>query len=151
MPQGPQDAVRAGELDAETRDALTFEVAFFEGILSRRPDMLDALRPLAHAYTELGYFEDGLAIDRRICRLDTGDPVAVYNLACSHALTGQVNEALDALERAWDLGYRDPEHMRRDRDLAALQGLARFQLLLRRGRSASAHSGWEGREPGGSA
>lgn len=149
MPQGPQDAIRAGELDAETRDALTFEVAFFEGVLSRRPDMLDALRSLAHAYTELGYFEDGLAIDRRVCRLDRSDPVAIYNLACSHALTGQVDEALDALERAWDLGYRDPDHMRRDRDLASLQGCDRFQALLRRGCPTSARFGLEGRESGG--
>lgn len=142
MPKGPRHAARYRRLDAATREALHFEVHFLEGVLSRRPAMLPALTTVAHAYTELGYYADGLEADRRICDLAPDDPVARYNLACSLALTDRPDDAIAALEEAWALGYRDADHMRRDADLASLHELPRFRALLRR--QDSIHPGRQG-------
>ncbi len=55
---------------------------------------------------------------------------ALYNLACAHALGGRSADALGALERSIEAGYSDPEHMRRDPDLAALREDAEFERLV---------------------
>ena len=60
------------------------------------------------------------------------DPTAHYNLGCSLALVGRVEEALDALEQAEDLGYDDAEHLLADEDLASLRGESRFRSLAER-------------------
>ena len=39
---------------------LDFEISFLEGVLKHRPNYIDALAPLAEAYTRRGLFEKGL-------------------------------------------------------------------------------------------
>jgi len=97
----------------------------------RRPEDVHALSELGHVLTRLGRFEEGLGIDRRLGRLLPEDPTVHYNLACSLALLGREEEALDALEQSIDLGYRDVEHMLEDPDLLRLRPLARFRDLAR--------------------
>lgn len=55
-----------------------------------------------------------------------------YNLACARARAKQKREALDALEQAVALGYRDAEHALADPDLESLHGDRRFDELIRR-------------------
>jgi Flp pilus assembly protein TadD len=82
--------------------------------------------------TRLGRLEEGLAHDRRLCELVPGDPTAHYNLACSLALLGHLEDALSELELAVELGYDDPAHLARDEDLVRLRGMQRFQDLIAR-------------------
>ena len=109
-----------------------FLVRFYETELGRRPGNLQVLVDLGHLYTELGRFDDGLAIDRRLATALPEDPTVVYNLACSLALTGSHDEAFEALASAVDLGYDDVDHLRADGDLDALRGDPRFATLLER-------------------
>ena len=44
-----------------------------------------------------------------------------YNLACSYSLTGNFNQAVAALERALNLGYRDFKWLSQDPDLSELR------------------------------
>ena len=67
---------------------LDFEISFLEGVLKHRPNYIDALAPLAEAYTRRGFFEKGLEIDKRLAFLCQDDPVVHYNLACSYVLSG---------------------------------------------------------------
>ena len=53
-----------------------------------------------------------------------------YNAACSSALAGDSKRAIDYLQRADDLGFRDPEVMKADPDLETVRLNPRFQLLL---------------------
>lgn len=99
---------------------LDFEISFFGGIVERRPDYVEALIPLAEAYTRKGLREEGLQIDQRLSRLCKDDPIVYYNLACSLALAEKVDEALSALHQAIRLGYRDFAYMRKDPDLHSL-------------------------------
>jgi tetratricopeptide (TPR) repeat protein len=115
----------------ETQD-LAFEISFYEGILTEDPDFVDALLPLAEAYTRAGLHGKGLEADRRLARLCPKNPTVHYNLACSYALTGHPDEALAALEHAIELGYRDADFMLKDKDLASLHDDERFARLLAR-------------------
>ncbi len=112
--------------------SLDFEVAFYERARRRDPDSGPVLEALGHAYTQSGRLEDGLTVDRRLVELRPGDPIARYNLACSHALLGDKSEALDALERAIELGYDDREHLEKDSDLDSLRSEPRFVALIAR-------------------
>ena len=70
-----------------------------------------------------------IAFENQI-RLEPGSNAA-YNLACAHALNGDPDHALEALDRAIAGGYGDADHMREDHDLASLRGLRRFDELVR--------------------
>ena len=112
-------------------ESLDFEIQFFEGVVKRSPEYIDALVPLAEAYTRKGLYEKGLEIDMRLSRLCKSDPIVYYNLACSLALVGKKREAVKALKQAIDLGYDDLTHLRKDADLKCLQGMPAFEKLLK--------------------
>jgi tetratricopeptide (TPR) repeat protein len=109
-----------------------FEIEFFEGIARREPDYWEVLSVLGNHYTAAKRYEDGLSVDERLAALRPNDAVVYYNLACSYSLVGKVPMALDALEKALSLGYRDFLHMMRDKDLAEARKDKRFKGLLSR-------------------
>ncbi len=108
------------------------ELRFLEGLARRLPGEDRVLQALGDLYTRVGHFHKGLSMDRTLVTRRPADPVAWYNLACSHALLEQREQALDALERAVERGYDDPGWMQRDDDLRALRGERRFTQLLER-------------------
>ncbi len=112
------------------RKNIDFEIRFYERILKERPNYVDALMPLADAYTRKGLFKEGLEIDRRLSRLCRRDPVVFYNLACSYALVGQKKRAIQTLKKSVMLGYRDYAHLRKDPDLKVLAGDPEFDTFL---------------------
>ena len=59
------------------------------------------------------------------------DPTWHYNLACSLAhFPKRTREALDELELAIDLGFRNPDEIAADSDLKRLESLPRFKELV---------------------
>ena len=54
---------------------------------------------------------------------------AKYNLACTYALKGDSEQALDWLEKAINAGFDDTEKVREDPDTASLHGEARFKKI----------------------
>lgn len=109
---------------------LDFEISFLEGVLKHRPNYIDALAPLAEAYTRRGLFEKGLEIDKRLAFLCQDDPIVHYNLACSYVLSGYTAKALTALKKSVRLGFEDLGHLRKDPDLNPLLEYAPFQKWL---------------------
>lgn len=67
-------------------------------------------------------YEKALAI-----RANGGD---YYNLGCCYALLNEKNRAIEALEKAIDLGFNRKQQYETDTDLDALRTDARFQALL---------------------
>jgi len=118
--------------EGEDDEDMGFEIAFYEGILERNPNSVDVLMALGNNYTRSGLYEKGLAIDRRLCGLRANDPGVHYNLACSYALLGDVDRAIETLGRAVVLGYRDFAHLQRDPDLEVVRGDPRYLALLER-------------------
>jgi tetratricopeptide (TPR) repeat protein len=112
------------------RLALDFEVGLFECFLETDPDHVAALEALAAAYSRAGRRADAVRVDRRLVALLPGNALAFYNLACSLSLAGEVGAALDALEQALALGYRDFEFLAKDPDLANVREDARYRSLI---------------------
>jgi Flp pilus assembly protein TadD len=110
---------------------LEFLAGFLETEIGLHPENLGAWMELGHVYTRAKRFEEGLAVDRELVRRAPNDPTVRYNLACSLALLGRTEEALDALEKAVALGYEDPEHLMADEDLASLRDEPRFREIVR--------------------
>lgn len=116
---------------ADQQSQLDFEIEFFGGILERQPDYVDVLRVMGNNLTLKGRYGQGLTIDKHLVQLRPEDPLAHYNLACSYALLKRPDQAIRALRRAVELGYRDFRYMREDRDLDAIRHDPRFRQMLR--------------------
>ncbi len=77
-----------------------------------------------------GKADDMEAVCREGVALMPQDATWQYNLACALAYRAEKGEALAALERAIDLGFRDVPTMRADKDLQPMAGLAKFKELM---------------------
>ncbi|MHC4940987.1 MAG: TPR end-of-group domain-containing protein [Planctomycetota bacterium] len=108
---------------------LRFQIGVFEQVLASRPADAEALRFLAHAYGAVGRAEDRLEADRKLCELGPRDPRAFYNLACSLTILGRLEEAMDTLQHAFQLGFRDGVLLRKDHELDPLRDDPRFVAL----------------------
>ena len=104
----------------ETRE-LDVMLSFVEGLVRRDPLYVEALQMLGDLYARRGKYDHSLQVDLQLSRLQPGDPLAFYNLACSHSLNGELDQAVAALEQALTLGYRDFNWLARDPDLHALR------------------------------
>jgi tetratricopeptide (TPR) repeat protein len=104
----------------EGRD-LEVGISFLEGLVRRDPGYVEALQILGDHYARRGDYSQSLQVDRRLSRLQPRDPLVFYNLACSHSLNGEIDEAATALVKALRLGYRDFKWLARDPDLRLLR------------------------------
>lgn len=114
---------RANQRDLDTK------IDFLAGIVRRDPDYVDALQLLGDHYTQRGLFMEGLKVDERLAQLEPNSALVFYNLACSYSLTDQFDRAVQALDRALDLGYRDFTWLARDPDLKKLRQHPAFEDL----------------------
>ena len=113
-----------------SREDLNFEISFYEKLLRKKPDFVNALVALAEAYTRTGRYKEGLKIDQRLVELKPEDPIAHYNLACSYSLLKIADTSLLALKKAIDLGYRDFAFIEKDQDLEFIRKDPRYKELL---------------------
>jgi len=103
-----------------------FEIEFYEGLIKKKPDFIDALTALGDIYTQKGMYEQGLVIDKRLEVLLPDDPFVLYNLACSYSLMNDVDKALRCVKKAINRGYDNFEFLQYDEDLANLKRDGRF-------------------------
>ena len=57
---------------------------------------------------------------------------ALYNIACAHAVRGDVEKGLEAVAGCLEAGYEDVGTLRADADLAPLRSDPRFEGLIAR-------------------
>ncbi len=69
---------------------------------------------------------------RKIIERFPQSPSAHYNLACMHAIRGNLDESFKSLNRAVELGFRREPHIRNDPDLVNLREDERFLEILKR-------------------
>jgi tetratricopeptide (TPR) repeat protein len=125
----PQKSSARKRLTRKEARELEVKIDFLEGIVRRDAGYVEALQLLGDHYTQRGQFEDGLKIDERLSRLEPGNPLVFYNLACSYSLTGQVDQAAASLDKALSLGYRDFRWLARDPDLRTLRSHPLYQNI----------------------
>ena len=84
---------------------------------------------LAGQYAEGGRTDDALREANLAMALRPNEATVLYNLACTFCSLGKKTEAMDALRKAWQAGFRESDWARRDPDLALLQDEPEFQQL----------------------
>lgn len=114
------------------RAALRFEAGVLEELLADDPENIELLAALGQTFARLGEHARSLEVDRRLVGREPDKPAFRYNLACSLALSGDLDGACGELLRSIDLGYRDFDHLMQDEDLVALRADARFGLIQER-------------------
>ena len=75
-------------------------------------------------------FDDAVAASTRAAEFPEMRGRALYNIACARALQGRSNEALDALARAVEAGFKQRWALEGDEDLASIRSTPRFQEIL---------------------
>ncbi len=106
---------------------LDFEMRFYERLVEKKPDFIEALSALGDLYTKKGLYEKGLNIDERLVQLRPEDSTVLYNLACSYSLLKNMDKAFETIKKAVRYGYDDFDHLLSDKDLINLRQDARFQ------------------------
>jgi non-specific serine/threonine protein kinase len=104
-------------------------VTALENHLKQVPEDARARILLGTDYAELGREEDALKELNLAVTLRAGEASILYNAACLYATLKRKQEAMDCLKKAWEAGFRDASHARRDPDLALLHDDPEFDRL----------------------
>lgn len=94
------------------------------------PDDTRALNLGCAALIESGDKDRAMHWAERSLAIDGENPDTLYNVACSYALLGESDQALDCLKRANLRGMSIAEWAQNDSDLASLHDDPRFQELM---------------------
>jgi serine/threonine protein kinase/tetratricopeptide (TPR) repeat protein len=114
----------------DARDARERGIALVERHIDLHPDDARALYMGANGLVALGEKAKGLDWARRARKIDPDDPMLLYNLGCFYSLAGDVEEAIDCLERAVAGGLLQKGWYENDGDLDPLRAHPRFKALL---------------------
>jgi tetratricopeptide (TPR) repeat protein len=107
---------------AENRHDSAAALAEYEAVLSKHPNVLDALNNAALLGGRAGRWEQALGRFERIVELTPDKAVAHFNLSFAYSVLGRYEEAADSLRRAIDL---DPSGERAEEWRARLTQLER--------------------------
>jgi non-specific serine/threonine protein kinase len=100
-----------------------------ENHLKHVPEDARARILLGTDYAELGREEDALKELNLAVTLRAGEASILYNAACLYSTLKKKQEAMDCLRKAWEAGFRDSSHARRDPDLALLHDDPEFHRM----------------------
>jgi len=104
-------------------------VAALENHLKQVPEDARARILLAGDYAELNRVEDAMRETNLAMTLRANEASILYNAACVYCLLKKKPEALEALTKAWQAGFKDSVWARRDPDLAFIHGDPEFEKL----------------------
>ena len=117
-----------GKNDAR-RNLMQRRAAALENHLGKVPEDARARVILAGDYAQLDRPEDALRETNLALTLRANEAMILYNAACNYCLLKRKPEALDAILKAWEAGFKDADWARRDPDLALLHGDTEFERL----------------------
>jgi len=116
----------------EARAARLRGVALVEERIELHPDDVRALYMGANGLVALGEKVKGLEWARRAQNIAPEEPMLLYNLGCIYSLAGEIDEALDSLERAVAYGLIQKGWYEHDSNLDSLRKHPRFLALMER-------------------
>ncbi|MEO7368665.1 MAG: protein kinase [Gemmatimonadaceae bacterium] len=118
-----------GKLDA-LRNMSLQQVGALEAHLHKVPEDARARILLAAGYATLQRGDDATREANLAMTLRANDAMILYNVACVFTVIGRKVEAMAALKKAWESGWRDAQWARRDPTLAALHDDPEFDRLF---------------------
>ena len=105
------------------------ELAVYEDALKKTPEDARVRVLLAGGYALLGRFDDAKREADMAMALRPDDAMILYNSACAFCAMDNEKDAMIALKKAWESGYRNATWTRQDPDLALLHGNLEFERL----------------------
>jgi serine/threonine protein kinase len=117
-----------GKKEAE-RNMTQRRMAALENHLKQVPEDARARILLGSDYAHLGRVDDALRELNLAVTLRANEASILYNAACAYCGLNRKMEAMDALHKAWEAGFRDSVWARRDPDLVPLHGDPEFERL----------------------
>jgi len=115
--------------DEMLRNVRFRRVAALENHLKQVPEDARARVLLATDYANLGRTEDAVREANLAVVLRPNEATVNYNAACVFSTIGKKPEALDALRKAWNAGFKDAKWARNDPELRSLHGDSEFERL----------------------
>jgi serine/threonine protein kinase/Flp pilus assembly protein TadD len=100
-----------------------------ESHLRQVPEDARARTQLAIQYGGRGRLDDAVREINLAMLLRPNEATVLYNAACAFCLVSMKTEALEALRKAWDAGFKDSVWARRDPDLALVHDEPEFARL----------------------
>jgi serine/threonine protein kinase/Flp pilus assembly protein TadD len=116
-------------------------MAALENHLKQVPEDPRARILLGSDYAHLGRADDALRELNMAVTLRANEVSILYNAACLYCKLNRKPEAMDALRKAWEGGFRDSAWARRDPDLVLLHDDPEFDRLYPEHRPAAPASG----------
>jgi serine/threonine protein kinase/Flp pilus assembly protein TadD len=104
-------------------------MAALENHLKQVPEDARARILLGSDYAYLGRSEDALRELNLAVTLRANEASILYNAACLYCKLNRKPEALDALHKSWEAGFKDAAWARRDPDLVLLHDDPEFERL----------------------
>jgi len=121
--RGLDDIEKAIEAESESFEKL-------ERHLELNPDDVRALYLGASLHIKLGNEKLGLEWSTKALELEPEDAAVLYNVACNYSSLGEIDEAIELLERAVDGGWAYKEWLENDSDLDPLRDHPKFRSLI---------------------
>jgi len=116
-------------------------IVALENHLKQVPEDARARVLLGAYYAEMGRVEDALRELNLAVTLRANEASILYNAACGYCGLKRKQEALDALRKAWEAGFRDSVWARRDPSLTLLHDEPEFDRLYPEKSAAPSASG----------
>jgi non-specific serine/threonine protein kinase len=104
-------------------------IAALEAHLKQVPEDARSRIHLAIGYGKSNRIDDAVRETNLAIVLRPNEATVLYNAACAFCTMNKKTEALDAIRKAWDAGFKDPNWARRDPDLFPLHGDPEFERL----------------------
>ena len=102
----------------------------YDDVCKIDPDDAIAWYRRGYALHALEDYVSAIEANKQAAKFDAVKAKALYNLACALTLTDRSDEALSALERAINAGFKDAHLLKTDPDLAAIRNDPRFARLV---------------------
>jgi serine/threonine protein kinase len=114
------------------------EMAVYEEALKKTPEDARVRVLLAGLYAKLERFDDAKREADMAMALRPDDAMILYNTACAFCAMNNAKDAMNALRKAWESGYRNATWTRQDPDLELLHDDPEFDRLYPPAGAASA-------------
>jgi serine/threonine protein kinase/Tfp pilus assembly protein PilF len=117
------------------------KLATLENHLKQVPEDARARILLGSDYAYLGRADDALRELNLAVTLRANEASILYNAACLYCKLGRKADALDALRKSWEAGFKDAAWARRDPDLNLLHDEPEFNRLYPEHRTTAPATG----------